>query len=385
MGARIERAREVAYLVYVEARAESLTFMAGSIAYHAFVSLLPFLVLVVVAVSAVGQERLVSGVTGVTEPFLTDAAQRVLSSALEDAAGSTGVSVVGLVTLLWGTLKIFRSVDVAFSDIYETQGRNPLTDQLVDGSVVFLSLALAVVAAAGSGRVSVSLGVGPFAGALATAALVAGLVVTFLPMYYLFPDADVTVREVLPGTVFAAVGWTALKYLFGIYTTLSSQTDTYGFVGAVLVIITWFYFSGLVLLLGAALNAVLSGRSEDVAGVEWDTTKAPDQVDWNQLVEALAELEDAAVEAEHLTVTAGDTTVRLPRPATLETDAEDADRPEQLGGWAGRAELSANWDTESLQSALDAIGREAGNAVTGGGGGPGGEDVSGGDGQGGDD
>jgi membrane protein len=308
---------------------------------------------------------LVSGILALTEPYLTSAAQDVLSEGLRDAASSTGLSLVGLATLIWGTMKIFRSLDVAFSNIYESGDRNSLLDQLADGGVVFLSLALAVVTAVVIGRAARSLGDVPFVDALGTLALVAGLAVTFLPMYYLFPDEDVTLREVVPGTVFAAVGWTVLKYLFGIYTALSSQTDTYGFIGAVLVIITWFYFSGLVLLLGAALNAVLAGRSEDTEDVQWDVTAAPDDVDWNHLVDALAELEGAAADAEGITVTAGETAVQLPRPANLETTAEDANRPEELGGWSGHASLNAAWDTESLQSALDATGGGAGNVVAG--------------------
>jgi membrane protein len=349
MDERVDRVREVAYLVYREAQAESLTFMAGSIAYHAFVSLLPFLVIMVVAVSALGQEQFTSGILAVTSPYLTEAAQRVLAEALRDAASDRGLSVVGLATLVWGTMKIFRSLDVAFSDIYESQANNTPLDQLVDASVVFGSLALAIVASVVLSRMDRSLGGVPLSGALWTLALVVGLTVTFLPMYYLFPDEDVTLREVLPGTLFAAAGWTTLKYLFGIYTQLSSQTETYGFVGAVLVIITWFYFSGLVLLLGVALNAVLAGRSEDTTDVDWSETDPAVEADWNELVAALTALEAAADDADHLEVTAGDTRVTLPAPATFETLTAETSRPEWLGGWAAEADLRAHWDSGRLQ------------------------------------
>jgi signal peptidase len=37
--------------------------------------------------------------------------------------------VLGVVLLIWGTLRIFRGLDTAFSDIYESEAANPFTDQ----------------------------------------------------------------------------------------------------------------------------------------------------------------------------------------------------------------------------------------------------------------
>ncbi|MFC7167731.1 YhjD/YihY/BrkB family envelope integrity protein [Halospeciosus flavus] len=98
-----------------------------------------------------------------------------------------------------------------------------------------------------------------------------GLAVAFLPLYYVFPDADVTVREILPGAAFAGLGWAVLETAFRVYAQRAGgASELYGFVGAILALLTFFYFSGLLLLAGAALNAVLAGRSEDVAAIDWE-------------------------------------------------------------------------------------------------------------------
>jgi hypothetical protein len=98
-------------------------------------------------------------------------------------------------------------------------------------------------------------------GVVGSVALVPTLVVVFLPLYYLFPDVPVSVRAVLPGAVFAAVGWAALAAVFGVYTSTIANTSIYGFLGAVLLVLTWFYVGALLLLVGAALNAVRSGHA----------------------------------------------------------------------------------------------------------------------------
>lgn len=84
--------------------------------------------------------------------------------------------------------------------------------------------------------------------------------VVFLPLYYLFPDTGVEVREVLAGAVFAALGWTVLGGLFRLYAMYVSGVSVYGLLGAVLLVLAWLYLGALLLLLGAAVNAVRSGH-----------------------------------------------------------------------------------------------------------------------------
>jgi len=86
----------------------------------------------------------------------------------------------------------------------------------------------------------------------------------FLPLYFLLPDAAVTVREVLPGAVFAALGWTVLEAAFHLYATYVSGASVYGLLGGVLLALSWLYLGALLLLLGAAVNAVRSGHAPRV-------------------------------------------------------------------------------------------------------------------------
>ena len=89
------------------------------------------------------------------------------------------------------------------------------------------------------------------------------LPVVLFPLYYIFPSQHVTLTGAIPGAVFAGSGWTLLGTAFGVYTTHAGSFQLYGVLGGVLLLLVWFYFAGLVLLLGAALNVVVADGSRD--------------------------------------------------------------------------------------------------------------------------
>nr|WP_276279014.1 YhjD/YihY/BrkB family envelope integrity protein [Halorussus sp. DT72] len=71
---------------------------------------------------------------------------------------------------------------------------------------------------------------------------------------------EMSVREALPGAVVAGVGWVALQVLFQFYLAHAGQYQAYGVIGAVLLLLTWLYFAGAVVLLGGVVNSVLGAR-----------------------------------------------------------------------------------------------------------------------------
>jgi len=257
---RLRRVLAVVIAVVRVVDRKNITFMAGSIAYNAFVSLLPLLLILFLLIAAVGNDPLALYVVELTEQYLTPNAQLLLASALTDKTGKAGLSVISVVTLLWGSLKIFRGLDTAFAELYGSPGESSLVDQIRDGFVVLFAVLFAILAASAAGAVFALFPQAPHIGLLNPVLLVAGLSLAFFPMYYVFPDADVTVSEVVPGTVVAAVGWALLEALFQVYAAAASTYQVYGTIGAVFLLLVWLYFGGLVLMVGAAVNVVLAGR-----------------------------------------------------------------------------------------------------------------------------
>jgi membrane protein len=76
-------------------------------------------------------------------------------------------------------------------------------------------------------------------------------------IYYWAPDLkSKRWRWTSPGATFALLGWVAASMGFKAYLHLSnSYTLAYGSLGAVIVLLTWFYLTGLMILLGAEINS----------------------------------------------------------------------------------------------------------------------------------
>ena len=239
-----------------------VTFMAASISYYSFVSLIPLLVLAVIVAIFVGGDPLKADILTYAETNLP-AGFDLIRGALEAETAQGGLGAVSLALTLWGALKIFRGVDVAFSRIYGSEAGGIL-DQVRDGLVVLGAIGLGI---AGLGVLTSVMALVdlPFIGLISPLLLLTTLCVAFFPFYYVLPDVGASPREALPGTLFAAVGWTLLGTGFGIYagSTSSGEAGGAAAVGAILLLLTYFYFSGLLLLTGAVVNAVIGGRVAD--------------------------------------------------------------------------------------------------------------------------
>jgi len=325
VSARPARPLTVVRAVVDDVRDRDVSTLAASIAYYAFISVLPLLVLATVVARTVGGPSLRTIVVDLAGRYLLPVGRGVVDDALANTTGQGGITLVGLVLLLWSALKLFRGVDTAFARIYGTTPRRFL------GSVragVTILLAAGVGAFGGVALVgAVAVLRLPAASVVAPLLFFSALFAALFPVYYVTPAVDLSPREALPGAFLGALGWTLLGTAFAFYAavaTTNGRFALYGVLGAVLLLVTWFYLAGLVLLVGATLNAVLGGRAtapnrqvqhprdrDDLTtAMTGDDTRrdaepspAPDIEDINERVEALrADLDDFEADVEDRTV-----------------------------------------------------------------------------------
>ena len=81
-------------------------------------------------------------------------------------------------------------------------------------------------------------------------------------VYYFAPDAEQEWVWVTPGSLLATTLWLVGSLGFRFYVVNFGNYDaTYGTVGAVIVLMLWLYLSGLVIVIGAEMNAEIEHAS----------------------------------------------------------------------------------------------------------------------------
>lgn len=96
------------------------------------------------------------------------------------------------------------------------------------------------------------------------------LVVTFAMLYYFAPDLDQPFRWITPGGFIAVMLWVVASLIFRFYVNSDfvSYNQTYGSIGAAIILLLYLYLVSFALLVGAELNAVLVKMKEELSGKE---------------------------------------------------------------------------------------------------------------------
>lgn len=92
---------------------------------------------------------------------------------------------------------------------------------------------------------------------------ISSMLVVFMFLYRHAPDRRLSFRSVLPGSVFASIGWVGISLLFSYYVNhFNSYARTYGSIGGVIVLLVWLYLSSVIILVGGEINAMLTFNKE---------------------------------------------------------------------------------------------------------------------------
>jgi membrane protein len=240
------------------------------IAWNALFAMFP-MVLVVAAILGIVLQ--VAGITTtqiytkllslIPDPQTVPDLVRVLTGVKEQ----TGLlAVVGLIGLIWGGSALFGAMEQAFAIAYHVRPRSFIPGKLMSVAMIFLFTILAGVAVTTS-SVLPALNQLPnmpaflAGGAAAVLQLVIGIVAGFLlylVIYFVVPNRRLRLGQVWPGALVAGILFEVVTLIFPIYLSLNKGLNAYGKTfGLFFLLMTFFYFVGLITMVGVEVNSVL--------------------------------------------------------------------------------------------------------------------------------
>jgi membrane protein len=197
------------------------------------------------------------------------------------SSSSSGKKVtLGLAVALWAASAGFSAIQGSMNAVYKVKETRPYWK--VRGAAVLIGTLLSLLITAILGTL---LGADFFARTvsehimrhaisdpivvviriLGWAIAVALLALLFALIYYWAPDVKHRKwRWLSPGAAIGIVGWLLASVGLRIYLHFfNSYTAIYGSLGAVIILLTWFYLSGLMLLLGGAVNSEIEAAATE--------------------------------------------------------------------------------------------------------------------------
>ena len=269
-----------------ESKDDGVTLLAAGVAFYALLAFVPAMVALV---SLYGLVAKPSDVQRQVSSSLSAAPREVrglVTSQLESIVNSAGSGAVlgvifGTLLALWsassGVGHLIDAVNRAY-DEEETRGfvkRKGIALLFTIGAILFVLVSFgfvtilpALVAKSGlgtAGRILV--------GVLRWIVLLGGMIVGLALLYRFGPDRDdPRWRWVTPGAIVAAVAWIVGSLLFSLYTAnFAKYNETYGSLGAVVIMLLWLFLTAAVVIVGAEINAELERQTIR------DTTVGDDQ------------------------------------------------------------------------------------------------------------
>ena len=263
-------------------RRNDLLGLAGQLAYFFLLFFFPFLIFLVSLTGLVignpeaSLKNLLEVFTGLVpanaQTLVVEYVDRTLRTA------STGVLVLGILGALWLGQATSISITKAANRSYRLQESRPFWR--LRGACLIITLGFTLLIAVLTLAVfNVGTYVSSIAGLPETAASLGkllSLAMVFVAitvaldlLYYLAPDAKLPFKWITPGgfmaTILLFLADGALSYYVS---KLGNYGQIYGQLGAVIVFMLWLYVTGLMVLLGVEINAVLARMAEERKGIE---------------------------------------------------------------------------------------------------------------------
>lgn len=254
------------------AAGDDISMRSAQLAYYFFLSVFPLAICLVAVIGVFAAES-----AHFRSELLRVAAQLVPSSNLlkrtiNDVASNSGNTVisVGAVVTLWSASSGMSAVMDALNAQYRVRESRPfltrillaITLTIAVGILLLLAITIVLVGAA---QVS-AVGGGMFIRTLWEVARWPVVLVLalfgFALIYHFAPRVHRDWHWISPGSVTALAVWIVASVGFRIYVHyFAHYSKTYGSLAAVIVLLLWFYITGLAILIGSEVNIVIESAA----------------------------------------------------------------------------------------------------------------------------
>lgn len=262
--------RELSRRVFAEVQDDNCLGQAAQLAYYFLFSLFPFFLFLTALLGYIPVPNLMERILELLVQVLPQEALRLVQDNVRQLVTEQrgGLLSLGILLALWTASSAVTAIADALNRSYGVEESRPFWK--VRGMAILLTIGLSLFLIVSilllmfgpqlGGWIAEFFGLGAVFevawNILRWPVILVFLIVAVATLYYFAPDVEQEWKWITPGSVFAVLGWLLASLGFSFYVNnFGSYNKTYGSVGAVIVLLTWMYVTGLCLLVGGEINA----------------------------------------------------------------------------------------------------------------------------------
>ncbi|MGF1473753.1 MAG: YihY/virulence factor BrkB family protein [Rubrobacteraceae bacterium] len=268
----------------VQINRDDIVGLAAQLAFYLTLGLFPFLLVIFSLLGTFSSDRFADELLAYFVQVLPVQVYNMIDAYIADilrgrnpAAGLLSFSIIGT---LWVISNAFAALSRALNQAYDAEETRPfwkvrglaLLMALGLSGIVFVALVLLIAGPNIGASIAGYFGFGGLFSVFWSLAqwvvALTILVVTFALLYYFAPDVEQPFRWITPGGFIAVILWILASLGFRLYVNSDfvSYNETYGSIGAAVILLLYLYIVSFSLLVGAELNAVLAKMKEEFSG-----------------------------------------------------------------------------------------------------------------------
>jgi len=240
---------------------------AAALAFYTALSFAPMLVLALWLVSLFDpamQARVTDGLTGLVGDQAATTAELVIANAQSRPSVGTMAGLLSIAVTLFAASAVFAQLQATLNRVWDVETRPGrawlgwLRSRAQAAGMLLTLVLLVTISFAISGLIALYVPgqVLAWRGVEAILTFIV-FVGVFTSVYVMLPDVIIRWSDALVGACLTTVLFVLGKFAIGVYLDHSDVGGAYGPAGAVVVLLVWVYYAGVVILLGAELTRVV--------------------------------------------------------------------------------------------------------------------------------
>jgi membrane protein len=270
--------KELGRRVYAETMDDDVLGRSAQLSYYFLLALFPALLFITSLLGYIAGEngQLRQGLFQYLSAVLPGDASKLVAETVNDVANSSGGGKFsfGILATFWAASNGMGAISESLNAAYDLKESRPwwkvrLTAVGLTLALTFLIVTALVLVLYGHDIADAVAGWVGLGSAFATAwkilqwpLVLIFVLVAFALIYYFGPDAhQQDWKWITPGAFIGVLLWLLISFAFKAYLSFfNSYSATYGTLGAVIILMLWFYFTGTAILIGGEINSEIENE-----------------------------------------------------------------------------------------------------------------------------